>query len=382
MLDMLIEPQLERRAYVLRHQAQRVATVQPLLDLALELRVEHLGAQHEAGAREHVFGHQLHALGQQRVQVDEGAHRGEQAFAQAGLMGAAGHRGNQVDVALAQRLAVFGEGHAPGRALALGDVFGLGLGGELLAFEQRDHRVAGERLRQVVAQAALEQPGLRCRRLCRNSRLTVTPGISTALLRSRCIKSWRGKLAALEVLGVGPHAHRGALRAVVGAGLALAQLVDHVAAGERHRRHLAVAHHGDLQPLGQRVGDADAHAVQAAREAVGAAGPLVELAAGVQAREHDLEHRHLLFGVQAEWDAAAVVEHRHRAVTVHRDGDALAVAGQRLVGRVVDHLLDHVQRVVGARVHAGPLLDRLEPLEDADRLLGVLALLGCHGARL
>jgi hypothetical protein len=68
--------------------------------------------------------------------------------------------GNQVDVALAQRLALFGERHAPRRALALGDVLGLGLGGELLAFEQRDHRLAGERLREVVAQAALEEPRL------------------------------------------------------------------------------------------------------------------------------------------------------------------------------------------------------------------------------
>jgi hypothetical protein len=48
--------------------------------------------------------------------------------------------------------------------------------------------------------------------------------------------------------------------------------------------------------------------------------------------------------------------------------DALAEAGQGLVGRVVDHLLDDVQRVVGAGVHARPLLDGLQALEDADRL--------------
>ena len=61
--------------HVGRDQAQRVAAVQPLLDLALELRVEHLGREHEAGAREHVLGHQLDALGQQRVQVDEALDR-------------------------------------------------------------------------------------------------------------------------------------------------------------------------------------------------------------------------------------------------------------------------------------------------------------------
>ena len=50
---------------------------------------------------------------------------------------------------------------------------------------------------------------------------------------------------------------------------------------------------------------------------------------------------------------------------------ARAVAGERLVGGVVDHLLDDVQRALGARVHARPLLDRLEALQDADRGLAV-----------
>jgi hypothetical protein len=54
--------------------------------------------------------------------------------------------------------------------------------------------------------------------------------------------------------------------------------------------------------------------VQAAAEAVGAAGALVELAAGVQPREDDLDHRHLFFRVQAEGDAAAVVVDADRAV--------------------------------------------------------------------
>ena len=75
---------------------------------------------------------------------------------------------------------------------------------------------------------------------------------------------------------------------------------------------------------------------------------LVELAAGVQSREHDLDHGHLLFGVQAEGDAAAIVFHADRAVGVQGDGDALAKAGQGLVGGVVDDFLDDVQRVVGA----------------------------------
>jgi hypothetical protein len=58
-------------------------------------------------------------------------------------------------------------------------------------------------------------------------------------------------------------------------------------------------------------------------------------------------------------------------VGVQRDLDLLAVAGQGLVGRVVQHFLDDVQRVVGAGVHARPLLDGLQALEHADRAFGV-----------
>ncbi len=141
------------------------------------------------------------------------------------------------------------------------------------------------------------------------------------------------------------------------------------------------AEHRDLELLGQRVGDAHPHAVQAAREAVRAATALVELAARVQPRVDDLDDRHLLLGMQAVRDAAAVVVDRDRAVGVLRDRDALAMAGQRLVGGVVDHLLHDVQRVVGARVHARPLLDGLQALQDADGTFGVFAGLLGFGAR-
>ena len=71
-------------------------------------------------------------------------------------------------------------------------------------------------------------------------------------------------------------------------------------------------------------------------------------------------------------DAAAVVAHRAGAVGIERHGDFGGVAGQRLVDRVVDDLVDHVVQagaVVGvADVHARPLAHRIEALEDLDRL--------------
>ncbi|GAO26972.1 hypothetical protein ALISP_6792 [Alicycliphilus sp. B1] len=142
-------------------------------------------------------------------------------------------------------------------------------------------------------------------------------------------------------------------------------------AAKGQARDLALAVRGHLQPGRERIRHRHAHAVQAAREAVGAALPLVELAARVQAREHQLDHRRAFLGVQAEGNAAAVVLHADRAVLVQRDLDLLAVARQRLVGGVVQHLLDDVQGVVGAGVHARALLDGLQALKNADRALGI-----------
>ena len=51
------------------------------------------------------------------------------------------------------------------------------------------------------------------------------------------------------------------------------------------------------------------------------------------------------------------------------DVDLAAVAGQGLVHRVVDHLVDEVVQpglAGGADVHGGPDADRLQPFEDAD----------------
>jgi NADH/NAD ratio-sensing transcriptional regulator Rex len=91
----------------------------------------------------------------------------------------------------------------------------------------------------------------------------------------------------------------------------------------------------------------------------------------MQAGEHQFDDRRVFFRVQAERNAAAIVLDADRAIGVQRDLDLLAVAGQRLVGRVVQHLLDDVQRVVGARVHARALLDGLQALEHADRAFGI-----------
>ncbi len=130
-----------------------------------------------------------------------------------------------------------------------------------------------------------------------------------------------------------------------------------------------------VQALGERVDDRDADAVQAAGDLVAAA--VAELAAGVEDGQHDLGRRAPLFLHRLDRDAAAVVLDRAAVVRVEDDADAVAVAGERLVDRVVDDLVDQVvqtARAGRADVHAGAFANRFEALEDGD-------VLGAVGAR-
>ena len=101
------------------------------------------------------------------------------------------------------------------------------------------------------------------------------------------------------------------------------------------------------QPLGEGVDDADADAVEAARDLVAVAA---ELAAGVEHGHDDLERAlAALVRHRRDGDAAAVVGHGARAVRVEGDLDPVAVARERLVNAVVDDLVDEVVESRAAR---------------------------------
>ena len=136
---------------------------------------------------------------------------------------------------------------------------------------------------------------------------------------------------------------------------------------------VAVPPDGEVQPLGQRVDDGHADPVQAARHLVAAA--VAELAAGVEHGEHHLGGGLLLLGHRVDRDAAAVVRDGDGVVRMDDDLDLVGLAGQGLVDGVVDDLVDQVMEAAGAGradVHARPLANGLEALQDRD-VLGAVA---------
>ena len=141
----------------------------------------------------------------------------------------------------------------------------------------------------------------------------------------------------------------------------------------------------DHQTLGQRVDDADAHTVQTAGDLVALAA---ELAAGVEHGQHHLGRTLALVRagrIRVDGDAASTVFHPTATVGLEHDVDPIAVPRHRLVDGVVDHLPDEVVQPGQAGrtdVHAGPLADRVEALEDLDVLGAVVAAAAARGGLL
>ena len=131
------------------------------------------------------------------------------------------------------------------------------------------------------------------------------------------------------------------------------------------------------QMVRQRIDHRDADAMQTAGNLVRV---VVEFAARMQHGHDDLSRRHALFGVNADRNAATIVDHADRAVGMDRDDHMIAVTRKRFVDRVVDDLEHHVMQsgaVVGvADVHARTLSHRLEAFENLDVARIVLTAVG------
>jgi len=182
------------------------------------------------------------------------------------------------------------------------------------------------------------------------------------------------ELDLFEDVGVGHERHRraggGALREL----LALLELGHRRAALVALVPVVTVDIDVELKPLGERIDHRDADAVQPARDLVTRPA---ELAAGMEHGEHDLGGRLVVLLHDADRDAAPVVGDGDGVVGVDGDGDRRAVARDGLVDGVVDDLVDEVVQAArpgGADVHARPLANGLEALEDLDVLSVVVRL--------
>ena len=97
--QVVVQPVLDRRPHRRVHRGEDLGVVQPILGLALELRLGDEDAEHADEALADVVGRQRDALGRQVVRLDEVAHRLADARAQAVLVRAAGAGRDAVDVA-------------------------------------------------------------------------------------------------------------------------------------------------------------------------------------------------------------------------------------------------------------------------------------------
>jgi len=112
---------------------------------------------------------------------------------------------------------------------------------------------------------------------------------------------------------------------------------------------------------------------------------VIELAASVQTREHDLGRGDTLFQVYVGRDAAPVVAHCDAAVAVQCQLDAGCEARLHLVHRVVDNLKGHVMQagaIVGvADIHAWPAPDGIQTLQHRNRR-GIIGIGACCRVRI
>ena len=178
-----------------------------------------------------------------------------------------------------------------------------------------------------------------------------------------------------EYRPVGPELHTGARTHFVGiVGPYLMHRAGRLAFRVLLHEYLPVAAHLHMQFRRERIHAAHAHAVQTARHLIGV---LVELTARVQHSHHHLQRTLVLLRVHVHRDTATVVLHRDRVIFVYRNFYMVAEAGQRLVYRVIHHLINQVVQTLlrdVANVHRRTLPHCLQAFEHLNTRTIILLL--------
>ena len=183
----------------------------------------------------------------------------------------------------------------------------------------------------------------------------------------------------IEIFRIGPEADARAGFARRGRADFLQRLFHLAVVAEHQPVGCAVAPDFDFEPGRERVGDADADAVQAAGDAIG--GVLVglpELAARMQGGEDHLHCRNFLFRMDIDRDAAAVVRDFGRAVLKQHHGDVFREAREAFIRGIVDRLDQRMVGVGQVVLHPRPVQDRRQILQDLDVLGVVSPRFCCH----
>ena len=98
----------------------------------------------------------------------------------------------------------------------------------------------------------------------------------------------------------------------------------------------------------------------------------------MQPSEDNLDHWGALFRMHTNRNTPTVIINGDATVAFQRNGDGLAKSSQRLVGGVIEYLLDDMQGILCTGVHPRPLANRLEALENPDRPLRVFCFACSH----
>ncbi len=355
LVRMLIEPERKRVLDYALDDSGGLARGQAFLGLAGELRLAHLHRQNETHAIPHIFRRQFQAPRHEGAELAKLGYRVGGTRAQAVHVRAALHRRDQVDVALGDAmLRIEHPREGPVERAAVDVALAVkGLGRQPLAFTQL--------FREILVQATRVVPLLVFTGELvgeRDAQFRAEHGLGPQHL----LETGDGEFIRIEVLAVRPKTQRRS-------GFRFRNIADDFelrlqnAAREAHVVFLSAAAHPALQVFGQRVYDRDADTMQPAGMLVSL---VVELSAGVQARQDQLDAADLLLGMNINRHAAAVVLHLQRTVLEHRDVDVLAVSRQRLVDAVVDDLVRQVVWARGVGIHARAPAHRVQAAQNLD----------------
>jgi hypothetical protein len=355
---------LERRAEDAVNRRDELRVVQPFFRLSLELRLLNEHAQDAGQPFSDVFRDHRDALRREVVRLDVVPHRLAEARAQSALVRPAGAGRNPVDV---------GPQVLVGRFRPLQDDVEpqpVGLVERKRQLVHRFRAALGDDLLQVVGDALVvleDRFGAR--------RFVLEGDLETLVQVARHLEPLCDDLGVeLDLREDGGVRVEVDLRAGAARAAQLLQRADGMSLLEAHFPLRAVALDRRHELLRQRVDDARADAVEAARGLVAA---VLELAARVEHGEDHLQRALLRARVLVYRDASTVVLDRHRrSVGVQRDPDVRREAVHRLVHAVVENLPDQVveaDRSHAADVHAGTFPDRIETLENGDVFGGVVA---------